>query len=654
MRTGAPHCRRLRAPLESRPRGIVGVPVKRLMRAAVVLALVMASSSAAALGLGQIQLKSKLGEPLLAEIPIVSSDPSELENLRAGLASPETFARIGLQRPQGVVADLQFVPALDSAGRPVIRVTSAVPIDEPLLTFLVEVDWGQGRLVREYSTLLDAPRTLAASAQPQILAPQQAPSNMIVRDPVAPVPAASYPGSDGGSGATAAAGDNTPSAGLQVPSPVSAPTQYGAVQRGERLSSIAAGLDMGGNLEQRMIALLQANPQAFIDGNVHLLKQGAVLRVPDAAAVAGIAASRAAAQVREQTRAWRVASQPVPQPEVAGSAPAVTQPSATAAVAPAAASAGARLEIVPPGASDASRAGTQSGISAGGEGDMVRQELQVTKETLAARDAELAELKTRIDTLEQLQADQQKLLSMKDSDLAAAQQQLAQSQSAAPPVVTSATPWLLGGSALVLVLIGAWWMRRRAGTAPRFRAPVSPDASALNLAAGFPAAATGPGPATDAGVLNPESMHGGATGQVDPAASPTAVAALAETAEAREPSGATMPPVPAWHAGSDKQRLHKISSAPITRTAAASASEAEAASRDASLAEVPRIPPPPPGDTGRALSDADAPGMDRLELARAYLDLGDQESARQLLGELVVTGGLEARQQATRLLREMG
>ena len=71
-------------------------------------------------------------------------------------------------------------------------------------------------------------------------------------------------------------------------------------------------------------------------------------------------------------------------------------------------------------------------------------------------------------------------------------------------------------------------------------------------------------------------------------------------------------------------------------------------------AEVPRIPPPPPGDTGRALSDADAPGMDRLELARAYLDLGDQESARQLLGELVVTGGLEARQQATRLLREMG
>ncbi|MEO6170700.1 MAG: fimbrial protein FimV, partial [Lysobacter sp.] len=123
------------------------------MRAAVVLALVIATSSAAALGLGQIQLKSKLGEPLLAEIPIVSSDPSELENLRAGLASPETFARIGLQRPQGVLADLQFVPALDSAGRPVIRVTSAVPIAEPLLTFLVEVDWGQGRLVREYSTL---------------------------------------------------------------------------------------------------------------------------------------------------------------------------------------------------------------------------------------------------------------------------------------------------------------------------------------------------------------------------------------------------------------------------------------------------------------------------------------------------------------------
>ena len=111
-----------------------------------------------ALGLGQIQVKSRPGEPLLAEIPIVSSDPTELQGLQARLASPDTFRRIGLEPPQGIVSDLQFTPAVDERGRPVIRVTSTAPVQQAGLTFLVEVDWGQGRLVREYSALVDAPR----------------------------------------------------------------------------------------------------------------------------------------------------------------------------------------------------------------------------------------------------------------------------------------------------------------------------------------------------------------------------------------------------------------------------------------------------------------------------------------------------------------
>src|SRR3546814_3324379 len=84
------------------------------------------------------------------------------------LASPETFARVGLEPPDSTVSGLQFTVALDPQGRPVIRVTSAEPINASLLTFLLEVDWGQGRLVREYSALLDAPETVAAPAQPPI------------------------------------------------------------------------------------------------------------------------------------------------------------------------------------------------------------------------------------------------------------------------------------------------------------------------------------------------------------------------------------------------------------------------------------------------------------------------------------------------------
>ena len=116
-----------------------------LRRIALAIALAVAAGPAAALGLGQIQVKSRVDQPLLAEIPIVSSDPAELEQLQARLASPETFRRIGLEPPTGAAADLQFTVALDDHGRPVIRVTSDTPVSQPLVTFLVEVDWGSGR-----------------------------------------------------------------------------------------------------------------------------------------------------------------------------------------------------------------------------------------------------------------------------------------------------------------------------------------------------------------------------------------------------------------------------------------------------------------------------------------------------------------------------
>ena len=148
-----------------------------------VILLALLAGPAAALGLGQISVKSQRNQPLLAEIPIITSDPSELEQLQARLASPDTFRRVGLEPPQGAMAELQFAVALDAQGRPVIRVTTATPVQQPLLTFLLEVDWGDGRLVREYSALLDAPNTVSAPAQPAIQAPVAAPSNTIMRPP---------------------------------------------------------------------------------------------------------------------------------------------------------------------------------------------------------------------------------------------------------------------------------------------------------------------------------------------------------------------------------------------------------------------------------------------------------------------------------------
>ena len=120
----------------------MGVSNRLPIASSIVLATILAllAGPAAALGLGQIQVKSQPGQPLLAEIPIISSDPAELQGLEVRLAPPETFERVGLQPPTDDVSALHFEPALDARGNPVIRVTSAVPLHQPLLTFLVEVN----------------------------------------------------------------------------------------------------------------------------------------------------------------------------------------------------------------------------------------------------------------------------------------------------------------------------------------------------------------------------------------------------------------------------------------------------------------------------------------------------------------------------------
>ena len=231
------------------------------------------------------------------------------------------------------------------------------------------------------------------------------------------------------------------------------------MQRGQTLSQIASGLGQDYRLDQTMLALLRANPDAFINGNINLLKQGAVLRVPPPAEVAQLGESEAAALVRDQLAEWRQARRPIPQPVEArpavDAAPAAP-PRATAPAAPQVAQ--ARLEIAPPAASAAKRAGTQSGVDAEGEGDMLaNQQLVLTKEELAARESEVRELRAQVSELEGLKQQQAKLIAMKDSELAAAQQRLAQNQGGA-----SQPLWLWAGLGLLVAgLVVAWLISRR-------------------------------------------------------------------------------------------------------------------------------------------------------------------------------------------------
>ncbi|WP_203321681.1 type IV pilus assembly protein FimV [Pseudoxanthomonas beigongshangi] len=558
------------------------------------LALLLISSSALALGLGEIRVKSAPGQPLLAEIPIISTEPGELEQLRAQLASPTTFERVGLPRPTGLVGNLDFAVALDEAGRPVIRVTTQEPVTVPVLNFLVEVDWGQGRLVREYSAMVDSPGAVAAAAQPVIDAPQAAPEDAIVRPaepPVAAVEPAPPADAPPAPAPTTAAPAGATTAVPPAPAPAAQAGDQLTVARGQTLSAIARDIGGGSSLDQTMIALLRANPEAFIGGNINRLKQGAVLRIPASEEVARLGQIEAAALVRNQIDEWRQARRPIPQPAAIAAntaSPAAEAPSRTAE---------ARLEIAPPLAGAAARAGTQSGVEAGGEGDMLANEqLQQSKEDLAARESEVQELRAQVAELEKLKQQQDKLIAMKDSDLAAAQQRLAQSNDPSQGASQGTPLWAWIGWALLVVGALAWLISSRrqrtsppkpASRKPLFEAPVATAAPAV-----------------------PEQAEEAPAPEAPREPAPAVAPAIPVT-----PAAPVKPNSPTWHSGGEP------AADPVARVA-----------------------PLNPAPAGR----------ERLELAVAYLDLGDTVTARDLLNEVAAGNDETARQEALQLLRDLG
>ena len=320
--------------------------------------------------------------------------------------------------------------------------------------------------------------------------------------------------------------------------------------------------------------------------------------------------------VREQAAQWRGSGRALPQPPAVVGTPA-GEPAAAAAPAqrPAAgrASAQARLEIVPPSANDAKRAGTRSGVSAGGEGDMLRQQELQTNETLAARAAEVQELKARVAELEQLQQKQNDLIALKDSELAAAQQRLGNTQAAAgaeaAPASSGMGSWLgVGAGLLVIGLLVGWWLRRRRPV------EIAPKRDFERLAAAVPKSNNSdiaPDNAADADADEAVAEATPAPGTSAPLPAEPAWNRLAKPPESEAPKPvAPTRGVPTWHAG---------------------------------------------GVDGGGQANPSQPGQVRLDLAKAYLDMGDRDTARTLLDEIAARGDTETvRSEAARMLQELG
>jgi len=371
--------------------------MNRSLKLSMLVALALGSSQLMALDLGQIQVKSALGQPLLAEIPLHPDSPAELKGLTVKLASSEQFARAGIVGGRTRIP-LHFSIANAGGANPVIRITSGVPVDDPFLDLLIQVDGAAGKSVREYAILLDPPGASApemattGTAAPGKPEPAKAPAAPPVARAAAPAPAP-------------AAVNNG---------------RYGPVQRGQTLSGIARSVAPSGvDVQQMMLALQQANPDAFYKDNINALKSGAVLRVPTSTEAQAKTLAAAAAEVRRQNSDWRAGTP---------GAPAVVADAATrgASSGPSGATPAGnedRLALVP------AKVGGGTGSQATGTGDKsaagLRDDLLRARENVASLQQQGNDLKARLKDLNDINGKNEHLLSLKNSEIAELQAKLA-------------------------------------------------------------------------------------------------------------------------------------------------------------------------------------------------------------------------------------
>ncbi|MAJ91575.1 MAG: hypothetical protein CMF40_05230, partial [Legionellales bacterium] len=362
-------------------------------------------NSVYAFGLGDVVVNSALNEPLEGRIQLLSASADELDSLKINLADSDTFAKAGIDRPF-ILGKLNFTLQRSIDSEPdVIRVSSQLPIQEPFLNFLIEVSWANGRILREYTILLDPPsydfkskinrseiETETITVLEDDLAQESKNKNAIQdRDAKSYTPRPSFSGAN-----------------------------YGPTGRQDTLSEIAYKTrpDRSISLDQMMMAIFRANPGAFINQNINGLKGGYVLQIPSETIINEMDSSEAKAAVRSQHSAWNNAGI-----EEEGAIPdesdlviesdeaQITESSQLKSDDP-------ELRLVAP--SD----GTEETQGTGLNEPTKSNDLLLAEETIETLTQENLELKARLKELESLVAKLEPLLSVKDDELAAYQAQL--------------------------------------------------------------------------------------------------------------------------------------------------------------------------------------------------------------------------------------
>jgi pilus assembly protein FimV len=378
--------------------------------ASVVLSLgCLNASSALALGLGDLKLDSYLNEPLRAEVNLLNTGNLHEDQIRIRLATREDFEKMGVDRAY-FLTSIRFDVQIDGSGRGRIIVTSEDPVLEPYLDFIVEARWPSGRLLREYTVLIDPPvfdpSAQVVSASERVIevegeqmlpsdlgkkktetAVQRTGTHVDVRD--SDLPPGQMPSRNFGSDA----------------SDVPVPGGRYMIRRDETLWEIARDArPEGASIHQTMLEIQRLNPRAFIDGNINRIKAGYVIYLPAASDISSGDQAQAVATVRQQNEDWR------------------------AAKSSGAYDFGPSLRIT---ADEEEQGDTADDAGAAGE-DVGSGQRQVgatdsALEDLEKTELERAELEQRVLSMEEQVETLQKIVNLKDEQIAALQNALAES-----------------------------------------------------------------------------------------------------------------------------------------------------------------------------------------------------------------------------------
>ena len=461
----------------------------RIWAAALSVLLLLVPAGAWALGLGSIEVKSKLNEPLQARIDLSSLQVGDLDSMQVQLASARQFERAGIQRPFQL-SKLKFTAVEDGSDTGHINVTTRGPVVEPFLNFLIEVTWPRGRIVREYTLLLDPPvygaaissraKKDLAEIQARALEEQTAPAPkraepapVIASTAPAPAPAPAVQPSTSTSVAPApapaestvaaapeaepapapepaASPEPAPKPAMTAPAPMPMPTAGGEdpaapydVKYGDTLWSLANRYrpDSSISIQRMMLAMLSANPDAFNIPNINALRAGTVLHIPDVSQFGAADRQVVLAEVNRQHDIWQEYRQ-----GLAAAAPKAPAGTSVAALEPEPTATGAETQTSPEQAATETQSagddGTRLALVSGGQGTegvgraasessdsaAVQQDLVLAQEEADAKTREADELSSRVTELQGIVEDLQRAIQLRDDNIAALQEMLAKTE----------------------------------------------------------------------------------------------------------------------------------------------------------------------------------------------------------------------------------